>query len=105
MNGLYHIVHNIPYFFLILVDWCAKLYRHENYKGWESIVEQTSQLDLQNGHNNRVSSVKVKPGCTLKLYKGHSNTGLLGTWTSDDTFLDGSNDQASSLSCDCQGMI
>jgi hypothetical protein len=62
-------------------------------------------LDLIGDDNNVVSSVRVYPGCTLKLFNDHNNVGLLDFFTADVSFLEDYNDQVSSLSCTCQGMI
>ena len=70
------------------------------------MIPETNMLDLIANDNNVVSSVRVYPGCTLKLFNEHNNVGLLNTFTTDVSFVGlGSNDQASSLSCTCQGMI
>ena len=70
---------------------------------WEKVVEETSMLDLTGDENNHASSVRVKPGCHLKLFKEHNDIGLLYSLAADDSFLSAYNDQVSSLSCTCQG--
>ena len=91
----------------MISDWCAKYYQHAYYNayynGWERVVGEISQFDLTGNENDQASSVKVKPGCTLKLFKDHNNVGLLYSLTADVTFLSAHNDQVSSLSCTCQG--
>ena len=62
-------------------------------------------LDLTGNENNEASSVRVHPGCTLKLFNEHKNVELLDSLTTDVWFLEDYNDQVSSLSCTCQGMI
>ena len=69
------------------------------------MIPETNMLDLIGDDNNVVSSVRVYPGCSLKLFKEHYNVGLLSSFSADIDFLSGYNDQASSLSCTCQGMI
>ena len=69
------------------------------------MIQETNMLDLIGNDNNVVSSVRVYPGCTLKLFNEHNNVGLLDSFTTDVDFLSAYNDQASSLSCTCQGMI
>ena len=71
----------------------------------KKVVQETSMLNLTGIENNEVSSVRVHPGCTLELFKDHNNVGLLYSLTADDSFLWSNNDQVSSLSCTCQGMI
>ena len=62
-------------------------------------------MDLTNENGNEeTSSVRVRPGCTLKLYKDYYNIGLLDSLTTDNSFLSKYNDKVSSLSCTCQGM-
>ena len=84
-------------------DWCAKYYEHTDFNGWEKVVGEISQFDLTGNENNQATSVRVKPGCTLKLFKDHKNVGLLYSLTADVLFLSAYNDQVSSLSCTCQG--
>ena len=69
------------------------------------MIQETSMLDLTGNENNEASSVRVHPNCTLKLFNEHNNVGLLDTLTADVSFLGAYNDQVSSLSCTCQGMI
>ena len=95
--------------FLLISDWCAKIYQHgyKSKKGWVKVVGETSQLDLMGNENNHASSARVRPGCTLKLFQDFNNVGLLDSLTSDFSFQRADkpyNDQVSSLSCSCQGM-
>ena len=98
---------------LLISDWCAKIYEAWQYGDndalelgyWEKVIQETSMLDLTGNKNNEVSSVRVHPGCTLKLFNEHNNVGLLDSLTANVTFLSAYNDQVSSLSCTCQGMI
>ena len=87
----------------MISDWCAKIYRDSGYSGWEKVIQETSMLDLTGNENNQASSVRVYPGCTLKLFNEHNNGGLLYSLTAGVTFLSAYNDQVSSLSCTCQG--
>jgi len=80
-------------------DWCAKYYEHSDYNGWEKVAGETSQLNLIN-ENDQISSVKVQPGCTLKLFEHINKEGLLVTLTTDVSALS-HNDKVSSLSCTC----
>ena len=97
--------------FLLISDWCAKIYEHGKYKGWEKVIGETSKLDLMGNENDALSSLKVLPGCTLKVFADHNNEGLLKTFTNfhnDDDIVDDFgpytfDDQVSSLSCTCQG--
>ena len=66
------------------------------------MVGEISQFDLTGNENDQVTSVRVNPGCTLKLFKDHKNVGLLYSTSADVRSLL-YNDQASSLSCTCQG--
>ena len=87
----------------MILDWCAKLYQHGSYKGWEKVVGETTQLDLTGNENDQLSSVRVRPGCTLDLFKHSNNDGFLVSLTGDVSYheLHDSNDQVSSLSCTC----
>ena len=82
------------------IGWCAKLYEHNDYNGWEQIVHDTSYGTPS--HNDAVTSIKVqsRDKCTFKAYK-HINKGdLLETLTSDNSLLN-DNDDLSSFSCSC----
>ena len=63
------------------------------------MVGETSQLNLIN-ENDQTSSVKVRPGCTLKLFEHINKEGLLVTLKTDVSALS-HNDKVSSLSCTC----
>ena len=65
------------------------------------MVGETNQLDLIGNENDQASSVRVRPSCTLKLYKHSNNVGLLDSLTSDVSVLS-YNDQVSSVSCTCR---
>ena len=67
------------------------------------MIAETSMLDLTGNENNDVSSVRVNPGCQLKLFYGHNNVGLMDSFIADFDFHNVSliNDRASSLSCTC----
>ena len=67
------------------------------------MVGETNQLDLIGNENDQASSVRVRPSCTLKLFKHGNNVGLLDSLTSDVSVLS-YNDQVSSVSCTCRGM-
>ena len=100
-------VHYITYdwiFFLLISGWCAKIYQHWRFNGWKKEVG-FGQFDLLENENDEISSVKVRPGCTLKLFRDPNNVGLLDSLTTDADFLSGYNDQVSSFSCTYTGMI
>ena len=86
----------------MISDWCAKYYQDSYFNGWEKVVGKTSQLDLSGNENDQASSVRVRPGCTLKLFRDPNNVGLLYSLTTDFDFLSDYNDQVSSFSCTCQ---
>ena len=91
---------------MLISGWCAKIYQHWRFNGWKKEVG-FGQFDLLENENDEISSVKVRPGCTLKLFQDFNNVGLLDSLTSDFSFQRADkpyNDQVSSLSCSCQGM-
>ena len=74
------------------------------------MIAETSRLDLTGNENNNVTSVRVNPGCQLKLFDHHNNFELLDSFAANVDFCDentnnaecsGFNDRASSLSCTC----
>ena len=92
----------------MISDWCAKLYQHYWYNhyynyGWLKVVGAGSRLNLHSYLNDQTSSVRVRPGCTLKLFKHINYDWLLGSLTYDVSALTAYNDQASSLTCTCTG--
>ena len=70
------------------------------FKGWEKVVGETTQLDLTGNENNQLSSVRVRPGCTLHLFKNSNNDGSKKSLKSDVSLVN-YNDKVSSLSCTC----
>ena len=81
------------------------------------MIQETSHLDLSlwkffsicliscgTVWNDRASSARVKPGCTLNLFENHNNEKFIESLTSNASSLK-KNDKVSSLSCTCQGMI
>ena len=95
-----------PYLILFLIlDWCAKYYEHSNFKGWEKVVGDTSQLNLPSAENNKISSIRVRHGCTIKLFNHHNYVELLDSLKNDKSDLKTYNDKVSSISCACQGMM
>ena len=92
----------------MISGWCAKYYEDSNFNGEEVVVGEISH-EIPTNKNDKTSSVRVKPGCTLKLFEHSNNVGLLGTFTSDVSFLSdlptNSDNTVSSLSCTCKGMI
>ena len=67
------------------------------------MVGETSQVNLIGNENDQTSSVRVRPGCTLKLFKHINYDWLLGSLTYDVSALTAYNDQVSSLTCTCTG--
>ena len=86
--------------------WCAKYYEGSNFNGAEVVVGEISH-EVPTNKNDKTSSVRVKPGCTLKLFENSNNVGLLDTLTADASFLSdlipNSDNKVSSLSCTCKG--
>ena len=69
------------------------------------MVEDTSQLDLPSAENNKISSIRVKHGCTIKIFNDHNYVELLDSLKNDKSVLKTYNDKVSSFSCACQGMM
>ena len=82
------------------IGWCAKLYEHNDYNGWEQIVHDTSYGTPS--HNDAVTSIRVqqRDTCTFKGYKHIDKGDLLETLTTDVSLLN-ANDDLSSFSCSC----
>ena len=95
---------------LTLTDWCAKLYEHGMFTGWEFIATETNDYGVSgvksfiaSSKNNAVSSIKVRNGCQLTAYQETNGENPLFTINKDLSFEeDGSkNDKLSSYSCIC----
>ena len=80
-------------------DWCAKLYEHNSFNGWEQVIPETDYGTPS--HDDAVSSIKVRDGCTFKAYKHHNKGELLETLTNDKAGLEHNNNEVSSFSCSC----
>ena len=84
------------------MDWCAIVYEHANYKGWQELIP-TGKKTLAN--NDGLSSVKVKPGCAIDLYKHIDLNGnfveVVKTLVADEDFAEGYNDEVSGVVCSC----
>ena len=84
----------------LVSDWCAKIYEHDDFNGWEKVVGETSQLNLDGNEDDQLTSVRIRPGCTLDLFDNWNNDGFLGSLTSNVSLVN-YNDKVSSLSCTC----
>ena len=69
------------------------------------MIPETSYLALSTNKNDQTSSARVKPGCTLNLFRDYENIVQLYSLTADNSFLSAYDDQVSSLSCTCQGNV
>jgi hypothetical protein len=87
--------------FFLISDWCAKIYEDDDFGGWEIVVGETTLLNLNTiQFEDKLTSVRVRPGCTLDLFDHWNNDGLLGSLTSNVSLVN-YNDKVSSLSCTC----
>ena len=100
-------VHYIYDWIFLIPDWCAKIYEPSNFTNpLYKVVGETTQLDLTENEEDELTSVKVRPGCTLHLFKNSNNDGFSGSLTNITGDVKhhegyGRNDQVSSLSCTC----
>ena len=80
---------------------CAQLYEHDRYNGWVENVGETENGQLLH-RNDMVSSVKVRPGCTLNAYRHINPEDHLFTATDDMNYVGHpNNDHMTSFSCSC----
>jgi hypothetical protein len=83
------------------------LYEHENFRGRsQTFYHDVPSLEGTSFGNDRASSVRVSPGCTVVLYRDTNYRGNPSTLRQDVTSLQGSivgNDAVSSLRIDCGG--
>ena len=91
-----------------LTDWCAKLYEHGKFTGWEFIATETNENGVNgvksfiaSSKNNAVSSIKVRNGCQLTAYQETNGENPLFTINKDLSFDLSTNDKLSSYSCTC----
>ena len=92
--------------------WCAKVYQHPNFGnngGWEYTLYETDSGSLHGtNYDNKVSSVKLREGCTLKGYDYKDLEELIFIFNEDkvNTINDQNvnvNDKLTSYSCACLG--
>ena len=85
----------------MISDWCAKIYEHDDFNGLEKVVGETTLLNMNTiQFDDQLTSVRVRPSCTLDLFDHWNNDGLLGSLTSNVSLVN-YNDKVSSLSCTC----
>ena len=81
---------------------CASLYEHKNYGGWKEDVDMGEGNILH--RNDRVSSVKVRQGCTFNAYRHINFRDMMFTVTEDVSKLHNEdNDHMTSYRCYCGG--
>ena len=84
---------------------CARLYEHSNYGG--EVKEVPSGANVNNiGSlwNDKVSSVKVEPGCALNVWEHENFGGRNKTYAGALPFVGGDfNDIITSYTCTCGG--
>ena len=68
---------------------------------WVKEIQEIFIKDMTGSLDNRVSSVKVKPGCVLNLYSEYKKNWLLDSLTADVSSLPDYDNEVSSLSCYC----
>ena len=80
---------------------CAQLYEHDRYNGWVENVGETENGQILH-RNDMVSSVKVRPGCTLNAYRHINLEDHLFTATGDMNYVGHpNNDHMTSFTCSC----
>ena len=93
--------------------WCAKVYQHPNFGsngGWEYTLYETDSGSLHGtNYDNKVSSVKVREGCTLKGYDSNNLNNIIFTFDENkaNTINDDNvnvHDKLTSYTCTCLGM-
>ena len=92
-------------------SWCAKVYQHPHFgaHGWEHTLYETNDGSLHGtNYDNKVSSIKIRNGCTLKGYDNKNLKDMIFTFTEDkvNTINDDNvnvHDKLTSYSCNCLG--
>jgi hypothetical protein len=84
-------------------DACATFYEHAGFDGAKLDVGEGGNEWIGDWWNDRVSSVEVDAGCTVRVYQ-HIDFGGASRVISDDTAWVGDdwNDLISSFVCSCQ---
>ena len=80
---------NMREIILTLTDWCAKLYEHGKFTGWEFIATETNghvKSFIASSKDNAVSSIKVRNGCQLTAYQETNGENPLFTINKDLSF-------------------
>ncbi|XP_041479305.1 uncharacterized protein LOC121426954 [Lytechinus variegatus] len=88
---------------------CARLYDHGHRDKllsctggtWDVLNGETYPGRSRDGWNDRVSSLVVRPGCTLTAYKDGQFSGPIMRYTGSKPHLGGWTNYMSSWTCDC----
>jgi hypothetical protein len=84
---------------LTATNCAATAYADPNYTGTSTCLRVGSHrmADLGGVGNDRLSSIKVRPGMKVVLYEHDSYSGASATFTSDNSYTSSFNDKASSV--------
>jgi hypothetical protein len=82
----------------------CEVYEHKNYTGESMAIERNHSLPRLGSLNDRISSVKVGPQCTMIAYADEEYKGAVTIFSAGDhaSLPAGWDDQISSLVCSCQ---
>ena len=90
--------------------WCAKLYEEDHFGGWVHEVAITEYDSLYDTYkNDKVSSYKVRTGCTFTAYHNIHLDALMFSASTDTldklvpTLEEEYDDKMTSFSCECSG--
>ena len=90
----------------MIEDWCAQIFQHHNYDGWDYMLYETDKGYLSGtDYDNKVSSIKIREGCILKGYDDDDLNNFIFGFNKDKpklSKLDG-NELLTSYSCKCNG--
>jgi hypothetical protein len=82
---------------------CATIYEHRDFKGERRGVSTGRDAFVGNLWNDVISSVRVKPGCVLNVWKHANYRGPQASFSGDVPYVGSSwNDEISSYTCSCR---
>ena len=82
-------------------DACVTFYENVNYGGPSMRGEDGPTAWVGNAWKDRISSLRLDPGCGVQVFDGRDFAGAAGIFMDDTPWLDEWNDKISSFNCWC----
>ncbi|NET11898.1 MAG: hypothetical protein F6K08_03080 [Okeania sp. SIO1H6] len=84
-------------------EFAAIMYKHENYGGSDYLIRPNAKYRSLGWFNDKASSIRVAPGCSIKVYIDSDYDGPTKVFTESDSYIgDFFNDEISSVKSRCR---